>query len=212
MLIVRLKRTGFALCWFCAAMLLSHCAQLPPEQSPDSLNLSLNQQALRNLNQWQLQGKLGVRLPDDNGSARINWQQQQDTFFISLSGPLGQGRLKIEGEPGLVELRDGEHAPISADSPEALIEQATGWNLPVSALRHWILGIPVADAALKDVSYRNDDLPERFTQLGWQLHFKRYTQKQELWLPSLLTATTTTPGGEDIRLTLAIHQWNLDRD
>ncbi|WP_020210866.1 lipoprotein insertase outer membrane protein LolB [Gilvimarinus chinensis] len=206
------KPFGLTLGWLLTALLLSHCAQLPPAQSPDALNVSVNQQSLRNLKQWRLQGKLGVRLPDDNGSARISWQQQETAFLIALSGPLGQGRLEIEGEPGRVELRDGEHPPTSADSPEALISQATGWNLPVSALRYWVLGIPVAGADIRTVSFREDELPEHFTQLGWQLHFKRYTEHRGLWLPSLLSATTTTPNGEEIRLTLAIHQWELAHD
>ncbi|UTF61322.1 lipoprotein insertase outer membrane protein LolB [Gilvimarinus sp. DA14] len=211
MLRTRLQHAGRFLGWLSVALLLSHCAQLP-EQSPDSLNLSANQQALRALEKWQLQGKLGVRLPDDNGSARLSWQQHNDSFFISLSGPLGQGRVEINGEPGRVVLRDGEHAPISAESPEALIFQATGWDLPVSALRYWVLGLPVADTEVTQLSYRDDQLPERFSQLGWQLHFKRYYQQQGLWLPSLLSATTQTPGGENIRLTVAINQWELQRD
>nr|WP_256504535.1 lipoprotein insertase outer membrane protein LolB [Gilvimarinus xylanilyticus] len=180
-----------------------------PEQSPQNLDLSANQQALRALNQWQLEGKIGVRLPDDNGSARVNWQQQGQDYNLSLSGPLGQGRVLIQGGPQQVTLTQSGEEPISAASAEALIRQATGWELPVSALRAWVLGLPVSDTALSNQQYREDDLPLSFTQLGWQLHYKRFHQQQGLWLPSLMTASTTTAADEKIRLTLVIHRWNL---
>lgn len=196
------------LAWVGISLALSHCAQLP-EQSPQDLDFSANQQALRALNQWQLEGKIGVRLPDDNGSARVSWHQQGQDYRLSLSGPLGQGRVLIEGGPQQVTLTQSGEQPISADSAEALIRQATGWQLPVSALRAWVLGLPLNDAAVSARQYREDDLPLSFTQLGWQLHYKRFHQQEGLWLPSLMTASTTTPAGESIRLTLAIHRWDL---
>src|SRR5690625_7872877 len=49
------------------------------------------------LETWYVSGQLGVRLPDNSGSARLRWQQTQDDFRIDLSGPFGQGRTLIQG-------------------------------------------------------------------------------------------------------------------
>src|SRR5690625_6960787 len=77
------------------------------------------------LETWYVSGQLGVRLPDNSGSARLRWQQTQDDFRIDLSGPFGQGRTQIQGRPGAVTLQQGGEEPLQASSAEELLWLAT---------------------------------------------------------------------------------------
>ncbi|WP_156819125.1 lipoprotein insertase outer membrane protein LolB [Psychrobacter lutiphocae] len=100
------------------------------------------------LQAFNIRGKIGVTTPQtestraQSGSAFYVWAQQDDRFAIDITGALGIGHTVIEynGETAtLVSERTGE---ISASSPEALLQQATGWQAPISQLRYWISGRP----------------------------------------------------------------------
>ncbi|MCY3291079.1 MULTISPECIES: outer membrane lipoprotein LolB, partial [Gammaproteobacteria] len=63
---------------------------------------------------FNLQGKIGVRTPQQTGSAFFTWIQQQDNFDIELSGILGVGKTQIQGKPGEVTLNSAKTGLITA--------------------------------------------------------------------------------------------------
>ncbi len=93
-------------------------------------------------NQFNLQGKIGVRTPQQSGSAFFTWVQQQQQFDIELSGILGVGKTQISGQPGQVTLNSAKTGLIYAESPEELLEQATGWQAPITHLVDWVQARP----------------------------------------------------------------------
>ena len=157
------------------------------------------------LQQWQVQGKLGIRVPGDSGSVYFNWKQGNDDFAIHLSGPLGQGSSWLHGNEHRVSLQQGNREPVYADNMEALMHSTLGWALPVSELYFWIRGIPAPDIAVTHQAYNDANRLVQLQQQGWQLTFERYRQTSNLHLPGKLIAKR-----DNIKLTFIIKNWTLD--
>src|SRR5690606_22265197 len=122
--------------------LLSACAtsRVPP-QSAERL-WEQRRPVLAELRSWQFKARIGIVTEDDSGSASLRWQQRGNEYSLKITAPFGRGLLAIEGSDAGVIMRDGDGRTASAASPEALIWQQTGWYIPVSELRYWIVGLP----------------------------------------------------------------------
>jgi len=194
-------RSGLALIF--ASLLLAGCSGLQaPEQPPQqSLDWRQYQRYMDQLENWALQGKIGIRSPADALSANLQWQQQQSDYAISLRGPLGQGGAIINGTPTQVEIEIPGEGRFSADSPEQLLQQTTGWHLPISDIRYWIRGIPSPDAPFEQVIEKNR--LQTLDQNGWHIQYVRY-RRFGLLLPSKIKLSR----GE-IRITLIVKEWQL---
>lgn len=100
------------------------------------------------LQSFNIRGKIGITTPKtensaaQTGSAFYVWAQEQDRFAIDLTGALGIGHTVIEYDGRTATLVSDRTGEIKADSPEELLLQATGWQAPISQLRHWISGRP----------------------------------------------------------------------
>jgi len=162
------------------------------------------QQVLGGIDRWQVQGKLGVRLPDNSGSVYFNWKQRPTDFAIHLSGPLGQGTSWIRGNDRRVSLEQSDHATIFADTPEELMQHSLGWWLPVSQLYYWIRAIPAPESDVQNLSRHQDGTPKTLVQNDWQLEYSRYKSVNGWSLPSKVIARHN-----DIKLTFIIKNWKL---
>jgi len=187
-------------------VLLTGCAHRLPSPPQDWSTHSVR---VQNLSHWQITGKLGVRIPGDNGSANLRWQNQERQYTLDLSGPFGQGRLLIRGKPGRVTLQQPGEAPLMADSAEDLIYQTTGWTLPVMHLAYWVRGVPAPHHPVARLELDESGRLAELQQAGWHIQYQNYQTvpagNSLLQLPGRVTAEYG-----DIRLTLIIRQWQLD--
>ena len=119
---------------------------------------------------FTLTGKIGVKTPQQSGSAFYAWAQTGDRFAIDLSGALGIGQTHIEGVQGHVTLDNSTTGHLEAQAPETLLKQATGWDAPISSLRYWVMGVPAAtpDAVSRD----NIGRLQTLTEQGWHVRFE----------------------------------------
>ena len=122
---------------------LPACTSLAPPASENS-NWALQSQQLEKLTHWQLRGRVNVRYNNESQTPRIQWQHNSRAYQIRLWGTFNAGNTLIRGEPGRVSLDQGDEH-FSASSPEELILQQLGYELPVSYLEFWIKGLPVPD-------------------------------------------------------------------
>ncbi|WP_275287136.1 lipoprotein insertase outer membrane protein LolB [Halomonas elongata] len=193
-------------CLALGLVLLAGCASRSP--APDMQRASgqweAQQERLAELQDWELQGKAGLRTPEDSTSANLDWRQTPYYFRILLSGPFGSGRSVLEGREGRVSLTTGE-GRAEADSPTALMEQELGWSLPVSALTDWIRGLP----ADRPHHLEKDELgfPTRLEQDGWRIEYRDWTRVDELWLPRRMKLTY-----DDLTVTLVVTRWQPELD
>lgn len=182
-------------------VLLAGCARQPvqPVNSWEE-----HRRATGELETWQLSGKVGARLPENSGSARLRWKQSEQDYRIDLSGPFGQGRVVIETLDQSVQLRQGAEPPLTAATAEELMWQATGWAFPVEQLVYWVRGIPAPDSRHRIVEYTPEGLVKTLYQSGWTLAYSDYKATGITPLPGRVIAQR-----DDIRLTLIIYQWSL---
>lgn len=183
---------------------LSGCANLP---LPQIDNWDSYQARLGQLNQWHLSGKLGVRVLANNtssGSAYLDWQQQPEDYAIRLSGPLGQGTTWIKGNASGVLLEQPGQPPLTANTPEQLIYQTLGWELPISDLFYWVRGIPAPQTPIEKQEKTPSGSLAQLQQSGWQLAFSRYNTVGPWQLPGKIVAER-----DSVRLTLVIKNWRL---
>ncbi|QQZ41199.1 lipoprotein localization protein LolB [Pseudomonas sp. SK3(2021)] len=160
-----------------------------------------HKQQLAGLDGWQINGKIGIRAPKDSGSGTLFWLQRQDYYDIRLSGPLGRGAARLTGRPGQVALEVANQGRYEAPTPEALLEEQLGWNLPVSHLAWWVRGLPAPDSK-SHLTLDGDSRLSNLEQDNWQVEYLSYAQQSGYWLPERIKLH-----GRDLDVTLVIKEW-----
>lgn len=114
---------------------------------------------------FNISGKIGVRTPQQSGSAFYRWVQQGERFSINLSGALGIGQTTIQGRPGQVTLDSARTGTLQAATPEELLLKATGWRAPITHVRDWVNG----RASAAQASTQRDETGRltRIQEDGW---------------------------------------------
>ena len=76
---------------------------------------------------------------------------------------------------------------MTAKTPEALLQKAVGWYLPITPLRYWYKGMP-APRSFGDYKVTYDQYGHLIAlmQSGWQVTFGAYKQIGNVDLPQLL--------------------------
>ncbi len=192
-------------------VILSGCAQQfrkMPAPVFTEQSLLQHQQQVQAISHWQAIGKLGVKTPDDGGSATLRWQQQDTTYQIAFNGPFGQGNMAIDGEPGRVTFSGGSNPPQSAKTAEELMFKNTGWNIPVSQLAYWVRGLPDPTREVAHYTLNAQGLIDKLDQAGWKITYGEYTNTPNrngvIAMPGRITAEY-----REMRLTLLIREWKL---
>lgn len=187
----------------CSTLALTGCQQFSkPQLPPQTVQPTAPEEAQSTneaIDQFALQGKIGVRTPQQSGSAFFTWQQQQDKFDIELSGILGVGKTQITGSTGQVTLNSAKTGKIHADSPEELLERATGWHAPITHLIKWVQAKPATDSAVL-----NKDQQQRITHItedDWDVDLSYAEQNN---LPNKLILKQALEAGKENRITLVI--------
>lgn len=184
---------------------LAGCAGQMPHETVEGHGNSAAWKAhkarITTLDGWQINGKVGIRAPNDSGSGTLFWLQRQGYFDIRLSGPLGRGAARLTGRPDDVTLEIANQGRYHADSPEALLEQQLGWRLPVSHLLWWVRGLPAPDSR-SQLTLDGDSHLSRLVQDGWTVEYTRYTEQNGYSLPERLKLK-----GQDLDVTLVIKDW-----
>lgn len=162
---------------------------------------------LQALDAWRAEGRLAVRGVAEPGQANFTWSQSPTGGFrLELDGPWGQsaGRLVVDasGRSVLTTRRGREYV---GRDPARLVQRLYGWQIPVRALRQWLLGLP------GEAPYELD----RFGRLAavdwqaWQIDYRRHRVVEGLDLPVNLRARDTRAGTE---LRVAVDRWHIGRD
>lgn len=184
------------------AALLGGCAQQP--LSPVE-NFERYQRRLAAVEDWELQGKMNLRVPGDSDTVRINWDNEADSYAIRLSGALGMGATWIRGNDQRVRLEQSGEEPVFAPTPEALMYTQLGREIPISELRYWVRGLPAPQPQPKDARFAPEGMLTYLEQSGWTLQYSNYQAVGPWNLPGKILAMR-----DDIRLTLLVSKWSLD--
>jgi outer membrane lipoprotein LolB len=160
------------------------------------------------LDGFLLKGKLAVEDAGDRHTANFQWRQEGDTFGIDVWGPLGQGRIHLEGNQQQLMLVDGQGEVIQQGPPAQVMQAALGWSLPLEVFTAWVLGAPDPALPATELVYGSAGHLESFRQAGWSVVFGQYREiaqaPVERWLPRKIDASTAAT-----RIRLIIADWQI---
>lgn len=150
---------------------------------------------------WALSGKMAVRNATEASSFNVDWEQRAQDFEIELSGPLGQGAVQINGEPGSVTLTQGDDK-VTRSTLRELAYEITDLDLPLDYLQFWVRAQPYPgiDATIdRDVDSQQ---VQRITQSGWQVDYPVYFDETGESLPRRIDFARNGSSGR-----LVIRNW-----
>ena len=186
-----------------ATLLLASCQTAP--RLAESTAWEAREAQLLALDHWQLLGRVNALYENESHTPRIRWQQNEENYIIQLWGTLNAGATRIEGQPGFVTFEQGREVR-TASSPEALILEHLGYELPVSQLEYWIKGLPTPDEQHQlEFGEFNEILSMQ--QSGWTLYYEDYRLFGEYSLPRRVEMSRAE---RNIRLTFFGLNWTFD--
>ena len=186
-----------------AMLLISACATRQSIDLPAIGEWESRQAILAGLGEWEFSGRIGITSGDDGFIAKLRWTQDGDAFRATVSGPLGIGTVRLEGDGSSVVLTDKDGVQTVLEDAEAELYFRYGWTIPVASLRYWALGIP--DPSLPAHTEMNDDGQLlRLDQGNWTVRITRYREGGGQLMPSRLSAVNS-----HTRVRLVIDKWSF---
>lgn len=188
-------------------LLLAACAGQPVHTPVDS-NWQQHSAKLRELTQWSAEGKLALRTPEQSESASLYWRQTGVITRLQLSGPLGAAATTLYSNGQTLEIRQGEELSIWDLTDTGALARETGWDLPLTALPHWIKGLPAPDIGIQDIQMGPDPARiEVLKQDDWEIRYEAYEEFSTLMLPTRLHIQR-----EETTVRLIIRDWQITPD
>jgi outer membrane lipoprotein LolB len=184
-------------------IVLAACNTTSRMDAPVNSEWEQRKAVLQSLNHWEFTGSINVRDANEAHSSRIRWRQQNEQYRINLWGTFNIGATEINGRPGEVRIEQEGEEPIITESPEEMLYQRIGYELPVTELNFWIKGIPAPGRSEAMVFAENQQLLG-FEQAGWRIDYLGYTNIGAESLPTRIRIQK-----EPLRLDLTRLNWTL---
>jgi outer membrane lipoprotein LolB len=186
-------------CGLLLLLILGGCATQPArEATPSALDLASPRYAI-----WQIKGRVSLIKGEQGWHASLNWREDGGRYRLDLSGPLGQGALRVEGDAAGVRLQTADGRNYVARDADTLVQAVTGWRFPVAGIRYWVRGVPVPGepaAVNTDAGGRMNHL----VQSGWDIGYDRFQDLEGRAWPTRLRLTA-----DDISVRLVVDEWRL---
>lgn len=192
------------------AMLLAACVgqpvrtRLPQDRVAAAEASQIEREGrLQQRGDWSLAGRIAVSNQGKGGSGRIEWRQAGPGFEVSLSAPVTRQSWRVTGDGTVARLEGLEGGVRSGSDARLLLLEATGWDIPVTALADWVRGLRAAELGPGTVIFGLDMRPARIEQGGWAIDYEWPAERAADALPARLDARRG-----DAQVRLIIDQWN----
>ena len=165
---------------------------------------AVREAALARQPHWSLQGRVAISTGRKGGSGRIDWQQDGSRYQVALSAPVTRQSWRLTGGEGEARLEGLDGGPRLGSDASTLLQEATGWNVPIGALSAWARGAR-APGGIAQVDYGADGQLATLRQDGWTLRYADWQPQPglDVLLPHRLDATR-----EDARVRLVVDAWS----
>lgn len=156
--------------------------------------------ALEKLDRYALNGRVAVAAQGQGFSASLRYQQLARHTNLALDGPLGIGGLRVEIDGEDIEIATSRGEKLDGQAARDELERRLGFQLPLTELRWWLLGIPAPGEA--SVNQAGSGEIQDFTQNGWRVSINTRAAGLGFSLPQRMTAER-----EGARLKLFVQSW-----
>lgn len=184
--------------------LLAGCVTAPEGSPAVQYAWDSRQSILMKLSHWRTAGRIGVINDQEGWHASFQWDQQGANYRIDLIGPLGQGRVAVQGNAETVHIQTQDGQNWLAPNADTLLEQSLNIHLPINGLRYWVRGLPEPASIHPTLQFDADGRLIRLEQNGWIINYLAYMPTQGLDMPARITARR-----QDLNVKLVIEQWTL---
>lgn len=207
------RHISFPLAISLACLMLISCATVKEQvekQTPASLQPvgwiaeKVKRQQVSN---WEIRGRLGLQTEKTGGSMDIIWKQAGEDYTIRLIAPLGAGNYMIQGGKDFAEIRfpDGEKQIV--DNVDDIFASALDVDLPTSAIKDWVRGLPAGALPVKQIEWNEQGLIKRVKQSGWNVEMTRYSGTKVSMPHSVFVSRENN---DDLDVRLVLRQWLVD--
>ena len=187
--------------FFLTACLLQACAASRGVLLPELPDWDTRRSVLESVDRWEFSGRIGVSAGDEGFNGKLRWWQDGDQFRATVSGPLGVGTVKIEGDGKRVTLTDKQGDVTELQDAEIDLRLRYGWTIPVASLQYWALGIP--DPSVPAATRIGDDgMISEMQQGDWHVTIGQYREGGGQQMPRRISAVN-----EDAKVRLVIDSW-----
>ena len=157
---------------------------------------------------FRLRGKIAVRDADAAFSASFDWVQTGSVFDVELWGPLGQGRVRLQGDDTRLTVTDSRGAETSEVGIQSFMASRLGWSVPLSALPHWVRGRYDPAGSVVDERRAPDGALTSFEQFGWTVEVSGWTNSALGALPGkVVAARTGAQAGQERKVVIVCKEW-----
>ncbi len=170
----------------CAVLMLAGCAVREPR--PEGAWLSERRAWFDSHPVWSVSGRLGLSDGERGGSLAMHWQSRGEHHRISLRTVAGGKQWLLEMSPGHAVLTGSDIDVLRGPDPDALVEHAVGWPIPVRWMSSWLRGLPAPAGA--DVEFAVDGTMESLAWERWWLDYQRWRETADgaILLPARVEA------------------------
>jgi len=182
---------------------LHGCAQQQGVLLPEIDSWNTRNRVLGAYEDWEFSARIAVSAGSEGFNGKLRWLQDDDAFRATVSGPLGIGTVRIEGNGSSVVLTDKDGVRTELLDIESELQYRYGWTIPVKSLRYWALGIP-DPSATAETEFDQDGQLRRLAQRGWDVSIAAYREGGGQLMPSRLAASIA-----DTRVRIVIDRWQF---
>jgi outer membrane lipoprotein LolB len=193
------------------AMLLAACVAqpvrqaLPPISGAPETNQATREARLASAPNWNLQGRVALSNGRNGGSGRIDWQQVGDHYEVALSAPVTRQSWRLSGDRATAQLEGLDGGPREGADAAQLLREATGWEIPVTALSAWVRGARAVGIGAARMQFGADGRLSRIEQGGWTIDYSDWVLQPGLGieLPNRLNAAR-----DQAKVRLIVDAWS----
>jgi outer membrane lipoprotein LolB len=189
---------------FLALLTLAACRTAPPPAPPASLQWGERRPQLQALQHFALKGRIALSAGGSGFNANLRWRQEGDQSQVALEGPLGVGGMQISARGTQLDILNSHGEHISSDAAHAELRARLGFDVPLTSLRYWVLGVPDPASPAQEILDAEQQRLASLAQDGWQVNYAAYESAGSEALPARLTLERET-----VRVRLLIEDWQL---
>ncbi len=157
---------------------------------------------------WSLRGRVALQTEDKGWQVNLSWEKSEREQHIQLTGPFGGGVVSLKRNQNGAVLKDSRGNEYMDSDTEALLQQVTGWRLPVDGLQYWVRGQAIPDKTA-DLELDGQGRLKRLKQNDWDIRYLAYARYGALQLPRRIFMSRAVGDGNEqkLEIRLALNSW-----